>query len=91
LIEMVNRDRHEIAMEILNSAISGKRKTELMRDAGLSYLQAKLYLGELLEKGLLKIDEKRNFKTTKKGVEFLKKCEACPLFDWNREKLKSLI
>ena len=88
---MVNRDRHEITMEILSRAVSGKRKTEIMRDAGLSYLQAKLYLGELLERGLLKIDEKHNFKTTKKGMEFLEKCEACPLLGWDKEKLKSLL
>ena len=88
---MVNRDRHEIALQILNKAISGKRKTEIMRDVGLSYLQAKLYLSELVDKGLLEIDEKRNLKTTKKGREFLEKCEACPLFNWDREKLKTLI
>lgn len=88
---MVNRDRHEIAMEILSRAVSGKKKTEMMRDVGLSYLQAKLYLGELVDRGLLKIDEKHNFKTTKKGNEFLEKCEACPLFGWDKEKLKSLL
>jgi predicted transcriptional regulator len=88
---MVNRDRHEIAMEILSRAASGKKKTEMMRDVGLSYLQAKLYLGELVGRGLLKIDEKHNFKTTKKGIEFLEKCEACPLFGWDKEKLKSLL
>jgi predicted transcriptional regulator len=88
---MVNRDRHEIAMEILSRAASGKKKTEMMRDVGLSYLQAKLYLGELVDRGLLKIDENHNFKTTKKGVEFLEKCEACPLFGWDKEKLKSLL
>jgi len=88
---MVNRDRHEIALEILNSASSGRRKTEIMRDVGLSYLQAKLYLGELVDKGLLETDEKRNLKTTKKGREFVEKCEACPLFNWDREKLKTLI
>ena len=88
---MVNRDRHEITMEILNRAVSGKRKTEIMRDAGLSYLQAKLYLGELVDRGLLKIDEKHNFKTTKKGMDFLEKCEACPLLGWDKEKLKSLL
>jgi predicted transcriptional regulator len=88
---MVNRDRHDIAMEILNRAVSGKRKTEIMRDAGLSYLQAKLYLGELVNRGLLKIDEKHNFKTTKKGLEFLEKCEDCPMFRWDKEKLKSLL
>ncbi|MGA2309611.1 MAG: winged helix-turn-helix domain-containing protein [Candidatus Bathyarchaeia archaeon] len=88
---MVNRDRHEIAMEILNRAASGRMKTEIMRDVGLSYLQAKLYLNELVERGLLEIGEKRNLKTTKKGQEFLEKCEACPLFNWDREKLKTLI
>jgi predicted transcriptional regulator len=88
---MVNRDRHEIAMEILSVAVSGKKKTELMRIVGLSYLQAKLYLGKLVQKGLLQIDEKRNLKTTKKGMEFLEKCEACPLFAWDKEKLRTLI
>jgi predicted transcriptional regulator len=88
---MVNRDRHEIAMEILNKALSGKKKTELMRDVGLSYLQAKLYLGELVDRGLLRIDEKQNFKTTKKGTEFLEKCEACPMFGWDKEKLRTLL
>ena len=88
---MVNRDRHEIAIEILNRAVSGRRKTEIMRDVGLSYLQAKLYLNELVERGLLEIDEKRTLKTTKLGQEFLKKCEACPLFNWDKEKLKAVI
>jgi predicted transcriptional regulator len=89
--QMVNRDRHEIAIEIMNRAVSGKKKTELMRDVGLSYLQAKLYLGELVDRGLLQIDERQNFKTTKKGLEFMEKCEACPLFGWDKEKLKTLL
>ena len=88
---MVNRDRHEIAIEILNSAVSGKRKTEIMRDVGLSYLQARLYLSELVERGLLQIDEKRVLRTTKKGLEFLEKCKACPLFGWDKKKLKTVI
>ena len=88
---MVNRDRHEIAMEILNKAISGKKKTEIMRDVGLSYQQSKQYLNELVDRQLLKIDEKGNLKTSKKGLEFLEKCEKCPLLGWDKEKLKSLI
>ena len=44
---MVNRDRHEITIEILRKASGGKKKTEMMRDVGLSYLQAKQYLNEL--------------------------------------------
>jgi predicted transcriptional regulator len=88
---MVNRDRHEIALEILNRAVSGKKKTEIMRDVGLSYIQAKLYLGLLVDRGLLEIDLQHNLKTTKKGLEFLEKCKACPLFGWDKEKLKTLI
>jgi predicted transcriptional regulator len=88
---MVNRDRHEIAMEILKTAIQGKKKTEIMRDVGLSYLQAKLYIGGLVDRGLLEISLQRNLKTTKKGLEFLEKCELCPLFGWDKEKLKTLI
>jgi len=87
----VNRDRHEIVIEILNRAAGGKKKTEIMRDVGLSYLQAKLYLSELVDLGLLEVDYQRNLKTTKKGQGFLDKCEACPLFGWDKEKLKSLI
>jgi predicted transcriptional regulator len=88
---MVNRDRHEITLEILNRALSGKKKTEIMRDVGLSYIQAKLYLGLLVDRGLLEIDWQRNLKTTKKGLEFLEKCKACPLFGWDKEKPKTLI
>lgn len=87
---MGNRDRHDIALEILNRAVSARRKTEIMRDAGLSYLQAKLYLGELVDRGLLEMDVKRNLKTTKKGLEFIEKCKACPLFEWDRNKIKNL-
>ncbi len=79
---MVNRDRHDITFEILRKAVSGKRKTELMRDVGLSYTQSKQYLSMLQKKELLEKDEEGRFKTTKKGLEFLEKCEECPLFKW---------
>jgi predicted transcriptional regulator len=81
---MANRDRHDITMEILRKAASGKRKTELMLDVGLSYLQAKQYLGILLQKELLEMDEQNRFKTTKKGLEILEKCMECPLFKWKQ-------
>jgi predicted transcriptional regulator len=83
---MVNRDRHDITFEILKKAISRKKKTELMRDVGLSYTQSKTYLSILVEKGLLATDEKHLFKTTRKGLEFLEKCEQCPLFRWDKRK-----
>ena len=83
---MVNRDRHDITLEILRKATSGKKKTELMKEVGLSYTQSKNYLSVLVEKKLLEIDDKRRFKTTSKGLEFLEKCEQCPLFKWDRQK-----
>jgi len=83
---MVNRDRHDITFEILKKVAAGKKKTELIREVGLSYAQSKKYLGILVEKKLLEIDNKRRFKTTSKGLEFLKKCEQCPLFKWNKQK-----
>jgi predicted transcriptional regulator len=85
---MVNRDRHDITFEILRKAISGKKKTELMKEVGLSYTQSKNYLNVLVEKELLAIDAKRLFRTTSKGLEFLEKCEQCPLFKWIDRKSK---
>jgi predicted transcriptional regulator len=83
---MVNRDRHDITFEILKKAAAGKKRTELMREVGLSYTQSKKYLSLLVEKGLLEMNEKRLFRTTDKGLEFLEKCKQCPLFKWNRQK-----
>jgi predicted transcriptional regulator len=83
---MVNRDRHDITIEILKKAKSGIKKTELMREVGLSFLQTKQCLGILREKGLVEVDEKQLFKTTKKGMEFLEKCGECLLFKWNKQK-----
>lgn len=78
---MVNRDRHEITIEILRKTRNGKTQTEIMRDANLSYTQSKLYLGSLMAKGLIEKDRRR-FVTTEKGLEFVEKCEDCPLFKW---------
>jgi len=83
---MVNRDRHDITFEILRKAAAGKKRTALMIEVGLSYAQAKKYLSALVEKELLEVDEKHGLKTTSKGLEFLEKCEQCPLFKWDRHK-----
>ena len=83
---MVNRDRHDITFEILTKAAAGKKKTELMMEVGLSSTQSKKYLSVLIEKKLLEMDEKRLFRTTGKGLEFLEKCKQCPLFKWNQKK-----
>jgi len=85
---MVRRDRHDIAVEILRKATSGRKKTELMSDVGLSSLQMKQYLDTLLEKSLLEFDNKQQLKTTKKGLEFLGRCSECLLFPWEKQKRK---
>jgi len=83
---MFRRDRHDIVMEILKSAKSGKIKTELMKDVNMSFTQAQQYLGMLLEKGLLETKENRRFATTKKGLEFMEKCQGCLLRQWHEQE-----
>ncbi|MEM3616553.1 MAG: winged helix-turn-helix domain-containing protein [Candidatus Bathyarchaeia archaeon] len=80
------RDRHDIVVEILEKAKSGKKKTELMRSVGLSHSRSKQYLTILLKKGLLEINENNLFTTSKKGLEFLEKCGECLLFDWTAKR-----
>ena len=72
------RDRHDIAVEILRTAIEGKIKTHIMYKAKLSYAQLNEYMQLLLNKGLLenvtirqKKMDKKVYKTTRKGLEFL--------------------
>jgi predicted transcriptional regulator len=88
VVIMVNRDRHDIVIDILRKALTGKSKTGLMRDVGLSFLQTQQYLGTLREKELLGVDGMGLFKTTKKGKELIEKCEVCPLFSWDRQDKK---
>jgi len=76
------RDRHDIAVEILRTAVDGKIKTHIMYKAKLSYAQLNEYVQLLLNKGLLEnitIREKRQdrkvYKTTRKGMEFIENFE----------------
>jgi len=83
---MVRRDRHDIAIEILEQAKTGKKKTEIIGNVGLSYLQTKRYFKTLIDEGLLELDAKRDYRTTKKGSEFMEKCQKCFLFSWEKKK-----
>lgn len=72
------RDRHDIAVEILRTAIDGKIKTHIMYKAKLSYAQLSEYTQLLVKKGLLEnitIRQrkmvKKIYKTTRKGLEFI--------------------
>ena len=70
---MGNRSRTEIIGNILDAANGGASKTKIMYTAFLSYNQLTEYLTILIENSLIEyLDGTRTFKTTEKGLIFLK-------------------
>jgi len=70
---MINRSRTEIVSAMLEAAKGGTTKTRIMFVAFLSYAQLKEYLSMLMESGLIEhMPTERTFRTTKKGLEFIK-------------------
>lgn len=73
-----HRGRLDIIADILGVSFGGVRKTYLMYRCNLSFRQLSYYLKFLLNKNLLKIQDKDKisnpglFETTDKGREFLK-------------------
>lgn len=69
------RDRLHIMAEVLIVTRDGALKTQIMYKANLSFAQLKEYLSLLLEIKLLKTRKrgpKTIYKTTRKGMEYLK-------------------
>ena len=70
---MKYRDRNEIIAQILKSTNGRVRLTKIMYDAYLSHTITKEYLVILIEKGLIEyLNGDRTFKTTEKGMNFLR-------------------
>jgi predicted transcriptional regulator len=71
---MKYRSRTEIVSSILDAANGGRAtKTKIMYKSFLSYVQLKEYLSILIENNLLEyLDGTRTFKTTEKGLNYLK-------------------
>ena len=71
---MTVRNRIEIISQILEVANGGvTSKTKIMARANLSYIQLQNYLITLSDKELLRYDlDTHTFKTTEKGLKFLK-------------------
>ena len=70
---MGNRSRTEIVGSILDAANGGATKTKIMYIAFLSFNQLKEYLSILIENNLIEyVDGDNKFKTTEKGLNFLK-------------------
>ncbi|MGZ5471352.1 MAG: winged helix-turn-helix domain-containing protein [Nitrososphaeraceae archaeon] len=67
------RSRTEIVSMILDVANGGATKTKIMYKAMLSYNKLKNYLYVMIENNLLEyLDGTHEFKTTEKGLFFLK-------------------
>ena len=96
---MKYRDRNEIAAQILETANgNGVRLSKIMYDGYLSHTSTKEYLGILIEKGLIEyLEGERTFKTTEKGMNFLRIInrvqELTPLITklQNREQMVSYL
>jgi predicted transcriptional regulator len=73
-MDMKYRDRNEIIAQILESANGNRvRLTKIMYDVYLSHGLTKEYVRLLIEKGLMEyLDGERTFKTTDKGMNFLR-------------------
>jgi predicted transcriptional regulator len=70
---MGNRSRTEIVSSILDAANGGTTKTKIMYYAFISYNQLNEYLSLLIENNLIEyLDGTQTFKTTEKGLYFLK-------------------
>jgi predicted transcriptional regulator len=70
---MKYRSRTEIVGNILDAANGRATKTKIMYKAFLSYVQLKEYLSVLIENALLEyLDGTHQFKTTGKGLNYLK-------------------
>jgi predicted transcriptional regulator len=70
---MKYRSRTEIVGNILDAANGRATKTKIMYKAFLSYGQLKEYLSVLIENNLIEyLDGTQTFKTTEKGLNFLK-------------------
>ena len=70
---MKYRSRTEILGNILDATNGGATKTKIMYSAFLSYAQLKEYLSILIENNLIEyVDGDNKFKTTEKGLNFLK-------------------
>ena len=70
---MKYRGRTEIVGNILDAANGGATKTKIMYKSFISYEQLKEYLLVLIENNLIEyLDDAHKFKTTEKGLNFLK-------------------
>ena len=87
--ERKRRDRFYIIAEILNQAIDGSLKTQIMYKANLSFAQLNEYLSFLIRIELLNVNRetgKRIYQTTAKGEKYLDNYEKISNLLGNNER-----
>ncbi len=67
-----NRHSLDIVRDILSVASVRTRKTRIMYQANLSFVQVEKYLYRLLERGLVDHDGDSTYLITRRGLDFLK-------------------
>jgi len=70
------RVRHDIIIEILETAKHGEPKTHIMDKVNLSFKQLEYYLNHLLSKNFIK-KEDNLYRTTEKGLGVIEACKIC--------------
>jgi predicted transcriptional regulator len=73
---MQNRQKDEMTRDILTVTNGGAIISHIMFKAYTSHAQAKSYLGELIENGMIEFDAlDRKYRTTMKGIEYVQAME----------------
>jgi len=65
------RDRLQIIADILSVVREGAKKTHVMYQANLSYTLLSRYLTEVLNAGLVSLDDEDRYRLTRRGQDFL--------------------
>lgn len=70
---MQNRQKHEIVRDILTVCNGGNIISRIMFHTYITHAQAKAYLGELIQAGLIEVDifDNKKYLSTAKGLEYL--------------------
>lgn len=69
---MQNRQKHEIVRDILTVCNGGAVISRVMFHAYITHTQAKAYLGELIETGLVQEEKpEKKYSVTPKGLDYL--------------------
>lgn len=66
-----NRNNLEISAAILRVAQHGASKTRIIYQANINFQLGNKYLDRLTRSGLIRRDERRDFWTTDKGIEYV--------------------